>query len=52
MAANDVRADAEFYARLPVFAGFPQIMDPARYRQSIAAMAASRSVRDWLTSPL
>ena len=32
MATDDVRADADFYARLPVLAGFPQIMDPARYR--------------------
>jgi hypothetical protein len=27
-----VDADADFYARLPVFSGFVEIMDPARYR--------------------
>ena len=44
MATNDVRADADFYARLPVFAGFPQIMDPARY-QPLAGRLADRSHR-------
>lgn len=29
---NSARADSDFYARLPVFAGFPEIMDPGRYR--------------------
>jgi len=32
METNDARADPDFYARLPVFAGFPEIMDPARYQ--------------------
>ena len=32
METNDPRADPDFYARLPVFAGFPEIMDPARYQ--------------------
>jgi hypothetical protein len=32
MAAKDARGDADFYARLPVFGGFREITDPARYR--------------------
>lgn len=32
METIDVDADADFYARLPVFTGFVEIMDPAKYR--------------------
>lgn len=32
METNDACADPDFYARLPVFTGFPEIMDPARYQ--------------------
>ncbi len=29
---NAALAEPDFYAQLPVFAGFPEVMDPARYR--------------------
>jgi hypothetical protein len=32
MESNDPHADSGFYGRLPVFAGFPEIMDPIRYQ--------------------
>jgi hypothetical protein len=32
METSDAPAEPGFYARLPVFAGFPEIMDPARYQ--------------------